>query len=125
MLGWLVVLALVVVADGVSDTISLGTNNSETSASSRDGRADDGCWIFTHMKKAGGSTIRSMLMTIIDALPPLSGHAVFDDHQWKVGQKYSEEYRRRNNTVMWGGHTEGLRRFEAPRICKWFTTFRQ
>ncbi|CAN0281833.1 unnamed protein product [Ectocarpus fasciculatus] len=124
MMGWLVLLALVVPAGGVNVT-SLGTKHSDISAGFRHGTPDFGCWVFTHTKKAGGSTVRSMLYKIIKhIIPPLSGYAVFDDFQWKSGQKYSEKYRRRNNTVMWGGHTEGLRRFEAPRICKWFTTFR-
>ena len=81
-----------------------------------------GCWVFTHMNKSGGMTIRKMLLPWLEA----KGVTIelFDDIEWSSGQSFAEELVKKNAGLTYGGYTEGLRMYDA-RDCQWFTIFRQ
>ncbi|CAM9633910.1 unnamed protein product [Scytosiphon promiscuus] len=79
------------------------------------------CWIFSHMNKSGGMTVRKML------IPWLSKHGLksgrFDDNEWTSGSEFASRFVKRHFPFIYGGYTEGLRPHEGGR-CKWFTMFR-
>lgn len=81
------------------------------------------CWIFTHLQKCGGSTIKKMIRQRWG-----DRRSIYDSPQWLAGNAYTKGYaknlvRDKRWSVVAGGYTEGLR---APvqGSCKWFTMFR-
>lgn len=83
------------------------------------------CWIFTHMNKSGGSSIKKLLRPWMEHNNVTQGS--YDSQQWTAGMGYARGYIKMGNTITWGGYTEGLRPYGAQKAqhCKWFTMFRQ
>ena len=94
--------------------------------SSPKGRSEP-CWLFTHMQKAGGSTIKDM---IFKRWGRRRGAAnVYDTKIWRRGQAETDRFVERfmNGTwdVVYGSAVEGMRHsVEFVGECKWFTVFR-
>ncbi|CAM9954333.1 unnamed protein product [Pylaiella littoralis] len=81
------------------------------------------CWVFNHMNKAGGSTIKYMLSPWVEERDDVS-LGLYDGPQWLDGKSYAEKYLEEKNTLTWGAYTEGLRPHGGGEECKWFTIFR-
>ncbi|CAM9480444.1 unnamed protein product [Ascophyllum nodosum] len=88
----------------------------------------DKCWIFMHLSKAGGSTVKKILF---DHWGEKS--TTYDSYQWNKGTGVAEATAANivsdsGWNVAAGGYTEGLRRTAVyssrPERCKWFTVFR-
>ena len=83
------------------------------------------CWLFTHMNKSGGSSVKGYLEKWIRRRGAAATHGLYDSQEWANGMRpYAQRILRQNNTITWGGYTEGLRPYGAQ-DCKWFTMFRQ
>lgn len=80
------------------------------------------CWIFTHMNKSGGQTIKGMLSPWIERNNLSLG--LYDSLEWKNGTETAREFLENKYTVTWGAYTEGLRPHGVRPHCKWFTVFR-
>lgn len=66
----------------------------------------DSCWVFTHMNKSGGTTIKRLLRPSLDENGIKYG--LYDNAQWKQGVGYlKEDYLNRGIQLIWGGYTEG------------------
>lgn len=86
------------------------------------------CWIFTHLQKSGGSTVKGILRH-----DPGSVEVTYDNQRWKLGDdmtgQFFRHYVARNMSAVSGGHTEALRRWattsdgEGP-TCGFYTLFR-
>ncbi|CAM9713079.1 unnamed protein product [Laminaria digitata] len=85
----------------------------------------DKCWIFMHLQKCGGSTVKGILE---ERFPPR--YAIYDSVQWKQGGGYLQSYGQNlvgggSWNVIAGGYPEALRRVSAvDEKCQWFTLFR-
>ncbi|CAN0244294.1 unnamed protein product [Scytosiphon promiscuus] len=90
---------------------------------SDEGQSPQTCWVFSHMNKSGGQTVKLMLRHtwIRKTFQAIEG--IYDSSQWIKSGAYAERFLRHNYTLTTGGYTEGLRpRGEQP--CTWFTVFR-
>lgn len=81
------------------------------------------CWVFNHMNKSGGKTVKYMLRSWVERNPP-NVEAVYDSGEWMSGGTFANDHLHSNATLTMGGYTEGLRPF-GDQGCKWFTVFRQ
>ena len=85
----------------------------------------DKCWIFMHLQKCGGSTVKGILE---DSFSPR--YAIYDSIQWKQGASYLQSYGQAlvggdSWSVIAGGYPEALRQSSAvDEQCQWFTLFR-
>lgn len=88
----------------------------------------DKCWIFTHLQKCGGSTVKKILFGYWG---PQS--TTYDSYQWKLGTDYRESIggtlaSESGLDVAAGGYSEALRDSAAfdsnENKCQWFTMFR-
>ena len=83
------------------------------------------CWIFTHLNKAGGSTVKSMLKNMWGPQ-----YYNYGGGQWNRGDIFSQSVMEdlvhgQNLNVVGGGYVEALRRSsDVDSQCKWFTVFR-
>jgi len=82
----------------------------------------DKCWMFMHLQKSGGSTVKTI---INDTWKSKSN--LYDSVQWKYGESFNKGYS--NNipykwNVIEGGYVESLRGVVTEKNCKWFTVFR-
>lgn len=88
------------------------------------------CWIFNHLQKAGGTTVKRLLFDLWG-----SESTTYDSYQWKKGQGYAESVAASlASPAGWsaagGGYLEALRRTPAFQPddgrtpCRWFTVFR-
>lgn len=88
-------------------------------------RPDDKCWVFTHLNKAGGSTVKSMLKNIWG-----TRYINYGGGEWHRGDGYSQSVAEdlvhgQKWSVVGGGYVEALRRSNTVESkCKWFTVFR-
>lgn len=88
-------------------------------------RNRSGCWIYTHLQKCGGSTIKTIVRESWG-----SRFTVYDSKLWKRGDDFMQEFAQRLTegnqwAVLSGGYPEALRRSPAVRgKCEWFTLFR-
>ena len=86
---------------------------------------DDKCWVFQHLQKAGGSTVKSILRNSWG-----DEFSIYDSGQWKIGDDFLQLIGDRFvNGKKWkvvvGGYTEALRRSRfVEEKCKFFTVFR-
>lgn len=80
------------------------------------------CWVFTHMNKSGGQTVKALLNPWI-AKNDLS-LGLYDTDQWKNGTDLARGFLENQYTVTWGAYTEGLRPHGVRPHCRWFTVFR-
>ena len=85
---------------------------------------NDRCWIFNHLSRAGGSTIKYMLKPWV-ALRHKATLGVYDDKEWFKGGEFARRFLDEKNTITWGAYAEALRPHGAGDECKWFTIFRQ
>lgn len=84
--------------------------------------AEKQCWIFNHLNKAGGSTVKYMMMPWVEQHNVSLG--VYDTKQWQSGKTFAHEYLHTDYTLTWGTYPEALRPY-GGQDCKWFTIFRQ
>ena len=89
------------------------------------GAISDKCWVFMHLQKSGGSTVKGILGNRWG-----SKLAVYDSVLWKEGDASLEGFGDiltsgdRWNVVV-GGYTDALRRSSVvDQNCRWFTMFR-
>lgn len=80
------------------------------------------CWVFNHMNKAGGSTVKYMLKPWLTTNNVTLG--LYDSKEWVKGKRFADKFVGQANTLTWGAYTEGIRPYGAAE-CKWFTIFRQ
>ncbi|CAN0128979.1 unnamed protein product, partial [Scytosiphon promiscuus] len=83
----------------------------------------DACWVYTHMNKSGGSTVKTLLLrhTEIEGVP----HGLVKENVYTRGGSAMRKFLGQNFTVTAGGYSEGLRPFGGGvEDCKWFTMFR-
>lgn len=82
------------------------------------------CWIFTHMNKSGGSTVKSLLFRFIDRANV--SHGLLSGTTYRHGEDAMKHFIGENYTVVAGGYAEGFRAAGGGgEGCKWFTVFRQ
>lgn len=83
--------------------------------------ADARCWVFTHMPKSGGSTVKSILY----GWRGMQYTFLYNSVAWKLGERYAETFAldSSNWRLAVGGYSEVLRR-HGGEGCKWFTVFR-
>ena len=85
----------------------------------------DKCWVFMHLQKCGGSTVKDILHTSWG-----QRFFIYDSERWKLGDKYLKTFGEKLTggtlwNVMTGGYTEALSRSRAVNDkCRWFTLFR-
>lgn len=83
-----------------------GDRSSRATAKGSVTPSGDTCWVFTHMNKAGGTTVKRLLRPFLDDNEIKYG--LYDNAQWKLGTDYlKEDYLKRKNRLTWGGYTEG------------------
>ena len=101
----------------------VAVNAADTSYQDR--MSADKCWIFTHLQKSGGSTVKGMLR---ETWCPKCG--IYDSRHWKKGDNMLEAIGEviangEEWNVIAGGYTEALRRSDSVgEQCQWFTVFR-
>lgn len=81
------------------------------------------CWVFTHMGKAGGSTVKGLM----DASIKHTHHTIglYQNHQWMRGKdSVKKGLETTKYTMIFGPYAEALRPYGGNN-CKWFTMFRQ
>ncbi|CAN0037090.1 unnamed protein product [Scytosiphon promiscuus] len=85
----------------------------------------DRCWIFMHLQKSGGSTVKEILTASWG-----QRFFIYDNMRWKQGDEFSRGFGIKLASatpwnVMAGGYTEALRRVpEVEEGCQFFTLFR-
>lgn len=84
-------------------------------------QGDEKCWIFTHMPKSGGSTIKA----ILNARWGRENVFLYNSDAWKLGEEHAATFAQypMDRQVAVGGYSEVLRR-HGGQGCKWFTMFR-
>lgn len=82
------------------------------------------CWVFNHLNKAGGSTIKYMLQPWVDQREDVTV-GLYDSVHWMKGGQYAREFLAEEHALTWGAYVEGLRPHGGGDECKWFTIFRQ
>lgn len=109
---------------GVLLLYSYGGNKRATSVymSARNQRMmDDQCWVYMHLNKSGGSTIKHILSRWSEK------YTTYSSEPWKKGADFAAEQAKQllgeELDFIAGGYAEGLRPFVNNR-CKWFTIFR-
>ncbi|CBJ25709.1 conserved unknown protein [Ectocarpus siliculosus] len=83
------------------------------------------CWVFMHLQKCGGSTVKDLLEDRWG-----SRFFIYDSMRWKFGDEFSAKFGAKlalgdKWNVMTGGYTEALRLSEPVGAgCRFFTLFR-
>lgn len=68
--------------------------------------SSDTCWVYTHMNKSGGTTVKRLLRPALDDNGIKYG--LYDNPQWKKGVEFlRDDFLKRNLQMVWGGYTEG------------------
>lgn len=83
------------------------------------------CWVFHHMVKSGGSTVRSLTHRL--SARNNIRRAEYANSKWLAGTEgrlVAEDIFRTGKGLIYGGYAEGLRSIEPEGRCKWFTVFR-
>ena len=92
---------------------------------STDVSRSDKCWVYMHLQKSGGTTVKGILRGVWK-----DRFAIYDSPHWVKGDKFLQYFGRRLATgnrwnVIAGGYPEALRRSRAAaEKCLWFTQFR-
>lgn len=81
------------------------------------------CWVFSHMNKAGGTSVKTMLLE--DADRQKTSYKCYNERWYRQGKTVATEFLDSAPTIVVGGYTEGLRGQENLQNCKWFTMVRQ
>lgn len=82
------------------------------------------CWVYTHMNKSGGSTVKTLLLRHIEDSRVSNG--LISERVYQRGESRLKRFGHQNYTITAGGYTEGLRTFGGGvEDCKWFTMVRQ
>ena len=85
----------------------------------------DKCWIFMHLQKSGGSTVKQILEDVYS-----HKYTIYDSYQWKQGGAYLQSIAKtlaggQSWNVIAGGYPEALRHSGGvDEKCQWFTVFR-
>ena len=109
---------------GSRGTVRLAAANADPTLENVDPISDK-CWVFMHLQKCGGSTVKEILH---DSW----GHRffIYDSERWKLGDDFLHTFGNKLTAgkqwnVMTGGYTEALRRSSGvDEKCRWFTLFR-
>lgn len=110
---------------GEGEPETQGGSQRTAPATVRDGTAPRReCWVFTHLQKAGGSTLK----TILRNQWKRGGIDTYDARQWVEGDEFTRKVAKHllsegATGITAGGYTEALRG-EMGEICKWFVMFR-
>lgn len=105
-------------------TVRLARANAAPAFRTQDAIAEK-CWVFNHLNKAGGTTVKRMLH---DIWGPQC--FTYGAHQWDRGDVHAQSVAKdlvdgNNKRVVAGGYVEALRGSSAVGSkCKWFTVFR-
>ena len=87
--------------------------------------SSDKCWIFVHLQKSGGSTIKGILKGAFR-----EKYVIYDSVQWTRGNEFLETFvhslvAKNAWDVIAGGYPEALRRSSlVDQKCQFFTMFR-
>ena len=74
----------------------------------------DSCWVFTHMNKSRGTTVKRLLRPSLDENG--IGYGLYDSPEWKRGLDFLENgMLNRGHKMIWGGYTES----RAHGKCSW------
>ena len=66
----------------------------------------DSCWVFTHMNKSGGTTVKRLLRPTLDKNG--ISYGLYDSPQWKMGLNFLQnDMLKRGHKMIWGSYTEG------------------
>ena len=66
----------------------------------------DSCWVYTHMNKSGGTTVKRLLRPCLD--DNSISYGLYDNPQWKRGLDFLQnDILKRDLKMIWGGYTEG------------------
>lgn len=111
-----IVFLVVLVAGGVKPLLSSGPKETFTT--------EQRCYIFTHLAKAGGTTISRILKLWAKTKPHLYSLR-YDTDEWKKGTKYAKRvaHEMGDFALIYGGYPEALRPHVGDE-CKWFTLTR-
>ncbi|CAM9969025.1 unnamed protein product [Sphacelaria rigidula] len=120
-LGGVVLLILAAAGAGDEHSAGVAIRSSRRGTKSEEEEQRKQCWVFTHMNKSGGQTVKGILKPYVEDRGISTG--LYDWQQWNEGTSYVTEYLAEKNTITWGGYTEALRPHGAGQ-CKWFTVFR-
>ncbi|CAM9581378.1 unnamed protein product [Sphacelaria rigidula] len=121
---WLCALVFVLFGSDVAPQIrALATGEKSSPGLAGDVAEDGQCWIFTHLQKCGGSTVKAIIEGQWG-----KRQMIFDTNQWKSGEKVTAKFAKslvqeRKWDAVAGGYTEALRPYVGDR-CKWFIMFR-
>lgn len=115
--------------------VMLNVPGNTSVARSADASWTPSCWIYTHLQKSGGTTIKRIVSDArVNSPHPCENcgvnYEIYDSEQWKRGNMWMNTFANRlgapgDINVAMGGYTEGLR--GSPRSdkkCLWFTQFR-
>lgn len=103
-------------------TVSCITDNPVVTGST-DAPARPECWVYLHMNKSGGSTVRFLIKSWADQQK--IKQRLYGCSQWAQGSATSRRLVHSQVSLVYGGYTEGLRPYErVGDECKWFTVFR-
>lgn len=86
------------------------------------GKTQKSCWMFNHMNKSGGQTVKGILTPWVKQNNLSVG--LYDSPHWKNGTGFAKTFLDDEYTVTWGAYTEGLRPHGVASHCRWFTVFR-
>lgn len=102
--------------EGKSDGVGHGERHS--SVVEKDTK--EPCWIYLHMDKSGGDSIRHIATERWS-----KDELIFDNVQWRRGDDYATNVMTHFHwRLLHGGCVEALRAHVNTRQCKWFTLFR-
>lgn len=100
----------------------VASSSNSTVLSLSDGGMDNRCWIFTHLQKCGGSTVKEIILHRWG-----EDFHIYDNRHWKRGDTFTAQFAEHLLAGSWhvsgGGYVEGLRSHLRDR-CDWFTMFR-
>lgn len=104
-------------------TPALASELHEDSQHALDAGVRNKCWVFLHLERNGGTTIKKILYRRWKI-----AYDFYDNDQWQGGDVIAAKYAERllvdrQLRVIAGEHAEGLRSMVGDR-CKWFTVFR-
>lgn len=106
--SWAVVFCLLVGCERATGQFNpaLGGSPAEQQQQQQKKVGNDTCWVYTHMNKSGGTTVKRLLRPCLDNNG--ISYGLYDNPQWKRGLDFLQgDILKRNLKMIWGGYTEG------------------
>lgn len=106
-------------------TVRLTGANASPTLGVADDIADDKCWVYNHLNKSGGTTVKTMLQAMWGPR-----YVPYNEHAWRKGDGLAKSVgddlvNSKQSSVIVSTYAEALRRSSAIESrCKWFTLFR-